>query len=218
MEPTIYKPSIYKGAGIYKAGAESGGGGIDLKNVAILTDAANGVNFESKEIVSYLASSGFHIYNSDYSIYPAPQHKQGFEFVCKINNYSDTGDYAIFAAGAPINMKGLSFQIEHGKMWIGIPGPSNTWIDAAFVDVRNYITANTYHKYNGMYDLDTNRVTFAIDDTMLLDDIVLADKNDFGPTSWFNLFSNSLDFAPREVFGNIKIETIKIINDTNIFT
>lgn len=27
MEPTIYKPSIYKGAGIYKSGAEGGGGG-----------------------------------------------------------------------------------------------------------------------------------------------------------------------------------------------
>lgn len=27
MEPTIYKPSIYKGAGIYKTGAEGGGGG-----------------------------------------------------------------------------------------------------------------------------------------------------------------------------------------------
>lgn len=30
MEPTIYKPSIYKGAGIYKVGAEGGGGGGDL--------------------------------------------------------------------------------------------------------------------------------------------------------------------------------------------
>lgn len=28
MEPTIYKPSIYKGAGVYKAGAEGGGGGV----------------------------------------------------------------------------------------------------------------------------------------------------------------------------------------------
>lgn len=27
MEPTIYKPGIYKGAGIYKIGAEGGGGG-----------------------------------------------------------------------------------------------------------------------------------------------------------------------------------------------
>lgn len=29
MEPTIYKPSIYKGAGIYKTGTEGGGGGGD---------------------------------------------------------------------------------------------------------------------------------------------------------------------------------------------
>lgn len=30
MDPTIYKPSIYKGAGIYKAGAEGGGGVPEL--------------------------------------------------------------------------------------------------------------------------------------------------------------------------------------------
>lgn len=30
MEPTIYKPSIYKGAGIYKTGAEGGGGTFDI--------------------------------------------------------------------------------------------------------------------------------------------------------------------------------------------
>lgn len=33
MEPTIYKPSIYKGAGIYKAGAEGGGGGGNFSGV-----------------------------------------------------------------------------------------------------------------------------------------------------------------------------------------
>lgn len=30
MEPTIYKPSIYKGAGIYKTGAGGGGGGANF--------------------------------------------------------------------------------------------------------------------------------------------------------------------------------------------
>lgn len=30
MEPTIYKPSIYNGAGIYKTGAEGGGGSGDI--------------------------------------------------------------------------------------------------------------------------------------------------------------------------------------------
>lgn len=35
MEPTIYKPSIYKGAGIYKAGAEGGGGGGIPDNIKL---------------------------------------------------------------------------------------------------------------------------------------------------------------------------------------
>lgn len=30
MEPTIYKPSIYKGAGVYNTGAEGGGGGGEI--------------------------------------------------------------------------------------------------------------------------------------------------------------------------------------------
>lgn len=33
MEPTIYKPSIYKGAGIYKTGAEGGGGGGNIVHI-----------------------------------------------------------------------------------------------------------------------------------------------------------------------------------------
>ena len=36
MEPTIYKPSIYKGAGIYKGAAGGGGGGGDELGVKIL--------------------------------------------------------------------------------------------------------------------------------------------------------------------------------------
>lgn len=31
MEPTIYKPSIYNGAGVYKTGAEGGGGGGEIQ-------------------------------------------------------------------------------------------------------------------------------------------------------------------------------------------
>lgn len=36
MEPTIYKPSIYKGAGIYKNGAGGGGGGGSINGFEIL--------------------------------------------------------------------------------------------------------------------------------------------------------------------------------------
>jgi len=41
MEPTIYKPSIYNGAGVYKiGGADGGGGGPNVENVKFL---ANGL-------------------------------------------------------------------------------------------------------------------------------------------------------------------------------
>ena len=45
MEPTIYKPSIYKGAGINKAGAGGGGGGGDISD---------------KEIYSIISRSSFY--------------------------------------------------------------------------------------------------------------------------------------------------------------
>lgn len=46
MEPTIYKPSIYKGAGIYKIGAEGGGGGGDVpsEDYNILSGITNGTS------------------------------------------------------------------------------------------------------------------------------------------------------------------------------
>lgn len=41
MEPTIYKPSIYKGAGIYKAGAEGGGGGGNNLQKVVISPPTN---------------------------------------------------------------------------------------------------------------------------------------------------------------------------------
>ena len=49
MEPTIYKPSIYKGAGIYKAGAEGGGGGGALNGVLTRADLSSGFSFNNLE-------------------------------------------------------------------------------------------------------------------------------------------------------------------------
>ena len=70
MEPTIYKPSIYKGAGIYKTGAEGGGGGLpdDVVLYQVLKNTARGYSIgwsipfsetnENKEfIVSYKVDS-----------------------------------------------------------------------------------------------------------------------------------------------------------------
>lgn len=57
MEPTIYKPSIYKGAGIYKTGAEGGGGGASLPfdvdfsriDFSVSNPEYNGVIFYQKQ-------------------------------------------------------------------------------------------------------------------------------------------------------------------------
>jgi len=49
MEPTIYKPSIYKGAGIYKLGAEGGGGGPNYGSVVIGGRSYKTVKIGNKE-------------------------------------------------------------------------------------------------------------------------------------------------------------------------
>ena len=56
MEPTIYKPSIYKGAGIYKTGAEGGGGGGYLpegyKKITYLeTDGTSFCQYNLDEVI-----------------------------------------------------------------------------------------------------------------------------------------------------------------------
>ena len=62
MEPTIYKPSIYKGAGIYKTGA-AGGGGSQYEILSYLTNSATGNNsgIEITEIESINPELGLDI-------------------------------------------------------------------------------------------------------------------------------------------------------------
>lgn len=89
MKPTIYKPSIYKGAGIYKAGAEGGGGGGgDLPEgyISAIYARSNGsvtldftglnVNYNDKFIIELdlktvqQGSLGFRASNNSLSLYP----------------------------------------------------------------------------------------------------------------------------------------------------
>lgn len=55
MEPTIYKPSIYKGAGIYKTGAEGGGGGGYLpEGYKKFSFIRNKIEINSTSVSSYI--------------------------------------------------------------------------------------------------------------------------------------------------------------------
>lgn len=83
MEPTIYKPSIYKGAGIYKAGAGGGGGGGGgvpyLKNIMPTT----GVKVVDEN--GYIGGDFLGVY------YPSTNYYNNFAVVVPGADYSDVG-------------------------------------------------------------------------------------------------------------------------------
>ena len=83
MEPTIYKPSIYNGAGIYKAGAEGGGGGGGgvpyLKNIMPTT----GVKVVDEN--GYIGGDFLGVY------YPSTNYYNNFAVVVPGADYSDVG-------------------------------------------------------------------------------------------------------------------------------
>lgn len=80
MEPTIYKPGIYKGAGIYKAGAEGGGGGVPyLKNIMPTT----GVKVVDEN--GYIGGDFLGVY------YPSTNYYNNFAVVVPGADYSNMG-------------------------------------------------------------------------------------------------------------------------------
>lgn len=69
MEPTIYKPSIYKGAGIYKAGAEGGGGAVAITTKMIDSEVGIKVVDENGYVGATLTNYFPHVGNTYYNNY-----------------------------------------------------------------------------------------------------------------------------------------------------
>ena len=81
MEPTIYKPSIYKGAGIYKTGAEGGGGGavilgpeeidgfsynyVKIGNLYVITESLKSIANNSGRSIFYNVSDVTDLVNNN---------------------------------------------------------------------------------------------------------------------------------------------------------
>lgn len=103
MKPTIYKPSIYKGAGIYKAGAEGGGGDLlyydsDFTNFNINTledKFANGTIFTWQKFNNIIidkrkidGKNGLFVSNIDYIEawikYPFIEVVQSNKIICEV--------------------------------------------------------------------------------------------------------------------------------------
>lgn len=87
MEPTIYKPSIYKGAGIYKSGAEGGGGGLPDTYVQLL----------------YLRNK-----NDAWVKIPANIYGWGVEMVFALNSFSSSSNSPYFFSHRGDNNDALS--------------------------------------------------------------------------------------------------------------
>ena len=69
MEPTIYKPSIYKGAGIYKAGAAGGGGAVAITTKMIDSEVGIKVVDENGYVGATLTDYFPHVGNTYYNNY-----------------------------------------------------------------------------------------------------------------------------------------------------
>lgn len=105
MEPTIYKPSIYKGAGIYKTGSEGGGGGGEKKLTILDSFVFVGPNFSTQinnagkyKLLVFAINSEANTYSMDISVDIAGVTKQ--VNTIKYNQYDATpGDVRNYRIG-----------------------------------------------------------------------------------------------------------------------
>ena len=125
MEPTIYKPSIYKGAGIYKTGAAGGGSGnVGIwENISITTSGSNGrvsakINRATNEIqINVYGRNLSFDGNADVTLVTLPE---GIEFdglnmgMCWINN--NRGQYNTNDLGIAKNST-ISFTTSNNTLY-----------------------------------------------------------------------------------------------------
>lgn len=161
MEPTIYKPSIYKGAGIYKSGGEGGGGETSYKGVittddCILTDG------------KYL--SGFY---GDYShvalILGLSLNAKSvtIEICVNFNGMGQEYSQAVFGPSVT-NHQMFSIQYNAGakQIWFAAPNSSNNgWQTAGWISYE--LAFGMYHKLRLEYIKDTNTLNGYVNDTLI---------------------------------------------------
>ena len=131
MEPTIYKPSIYKGAGIYKTGAEGGGGGggevFFHKKYALLGNIEVDPIEHKLKISNFIGLGGFVLLNNN------AVNVESIEInLCKYYaaNTGGTGQlFGYFASNSNYN-DGRVIQLFHnynGEIEVRFPNSSTSW-------------------------------------------------------------------------------------------
>ena len=118
MEPTIYKPSIYKGAGIYKAGAEGGGGGggqnfgVFLLNF-IANSQGNVITLELDEFLKSDNTISFSIIRKSNANNDFVAFKNSNNVIC--SRLSFDGSYARYDNAG--NMQSYTFSLSQNEIY-----------------------------------------------------------------------------------------------------
>lgn len=213
MEPTIYKPSIYKGAGIYKAGAEGGGGGI--QNKLTLKD------IKSNIIDGYFVNSDPQPYNlaKTDSIDLEDIISAKFHFECEINYFHANGysvGFGEFATETFNKVIFLSIYISSDNIRIAYSPNNNTTLN---IDVpATYLIGDKI-----VFDIDVNSVLTIVkvyykddlvcyqtinNNNMLFENAVLnlgglrvSNYSNYDLVGRFNLFKSYIEINDSLVWG-----------------
>lgn len=176
MEPTIYKPSIYKGAGIYKSGAEGGEfselpdisvNGKIFKNFFPYSTYGDRDNIDSNFILrnSWTASNPIILFGgSNFQLIE----NDNFEIQFCVSrpsfstNYSSVfGSMSYWYDNISMDFGQVSGTIK--KLFVGIPRSNspNTWLDPLIIDDIK-VSENIFYKIKVVCN-DTN-ITLSITD------------------------------------------------------
>lgn len=195
MEPTIYKPSIYKGAGIYKIGGEGGGGGGggDLpegyEKRMYINSTDNGpcaISFFSFGRIFYFSDK--------------------FEFIFSPGDIITDGtdaDIEVFTRNQ--NIAWRSFSIRNFK---------NEWMEAKFssrydtsvVDLKYYDTSKRNFGMPEIFKIENNADVLKL----VVNNVsyTLYSYSTYGgedPLYYFQLFYSDAQKAPNTKFYSLKI-------------
>ena len=185
MEPTIYKPSIYNGAGIYKIGGGGGGGGVACircnKNatssnyISVPIDAKNkgytyelGVNL-SEDTGNNNGSIFEGIGNQNYSEIAMYTTSNGFNVVSKLNMVGD-----INLSGKKFNYQDVSFYISGNNAICkskDLQGNEVSYSGSITVDCYNIHTINLF-KVKSRYNMQGIQIYYLrvkYNDDLILD-------------------------------------------------
>lgn len=162
MEPTIYKPSIYKGPTIYKTGDNGGGVVYDFSKYKISCKGdidIEGFNFKSLAYSYYISTTDeIDLDSKNFEI----------QIRCKITGYHTNRVPILgFIGGANNLSTSLQYYVDDKQLWSAVPNSNNSgWQSSGWVNCIDCYD-NEFHTYKIKYDKNLQKVTTILDNVLV---------------------------------------------------